>query len=984
MIKSVWLKGALAAGLALSLSVPVFAATAASPAAAQSKAVSKKAKAIRVAQAQTVQNPPQPQSPPQLETVTVTGSRIARKNLQGPSPVTIITGQEIKAEGFTTLYEVMDDTTQSFPVQTPPSWGSTNVNARQFNMYGLGPNHSLLLIDGMRVPDYPQPQQCCYGAQDNFQNYNNIPTGMIDRVEILDSGGSAIYGSDAVAGVVNVILKHHYNGDDVVARGGAASRGGRDYSDFEWTGGKGGDTWSVVYNFQAMQRSALWGYQRPYTDADSDAGYGTWNSTDRTYGYQSYPGAELTNLDGDYITPPAGSCTAFGNEFRLQNSPSGYYCAQNALFEHWVLTPGRKDLNGYVRGELDLPHGMQAYVALGMWHTVGISNTELPFLYQSGSYGGAVPGLPASSGNAYPDPTGPFYDQTTGQVITGYLRQLTAAEMGTSGNTYDTELDTDFKIGLKGKIFDRFDWDLTWGRALYWVDENYTALDETAMFNFFFGPNLGPTTVNGVTYNTYALNAARFWGPITPSEYDSFAEYGENRDTSWIDQGQGTITGTLFNDWAGPVGFAAVGSVAEQGFMEYPDAQGLTTSFQNPFQEYNTGGGRRTHGAVGLEFRVPLLKSITATLAGRSDRYNEEGPSLTANTFETGLEWRPMRNLLVRGSLGTSFHAPDMVDIYPQTSVQAVGIYDDPYECIVAKDFNCPATQHNTYFNVYSGANPALQPETGRSFTYGVAWDPQTEQGFSGSIDYVHIVLANEIEVLTYSQILTDEAGCLTGLQLDGAPYTAHAPGSAYCDEVIAAVHRNSTGQITSIDAGAINEAMTKISAVNAQADYRWMWDNIGRFDFHLNYTLNVSFQQQTVATDPLTNLAYENPKSKMNANLTWSRGPWAATLWGQRIGGVQQPGYYSCANSEGTYGPPPCAAGTSLFLGHSTPWVTMNVSTSYNITQALKVGAYVSNVFNRVGNIPYYAGGFEFIQTNAGQDYVGREWSLEIDYKID
>ena len=975
MTKSMWLTRALAAGLALSLSVPVFA---------QAKASKKQAQAERLAQAETVTKPKEARSPKQLETVTVVGSRIARKDVEGPSPVTIISGKDIKDEGFTTVYEKMNSLTQSFPVQTPPSWGSTNVNARQFNLYGLGANHSLLLIDGMRVADYPQPTQCCFGAQYTFQNYNNIPAGMVDRIEILDSGGSAIYGSDAISGVVNIVLKHHYNGDNVIARGGAATRGGRDYSDFEWFGGKGGDTWDVVYNFQAQQRSALWGYQRPYTDSDSDAGYGTWSSTARTYGYQSIAGLQLAGQNG-LITPPAGACSAFGREFRTQNNGSGqYYCAQNAVYENWVLTPGRKDLNGYVRGDLDFANGMEAYTALGVWHTEGISNTELPFLYQSGSYGGPIPGLPDSSGNAYPDPTGPFYDRTTGQVITGYFRQLTAAEMGQKGNTYDSELDWDFKVGLKGKVLDRFDWDLSFGRSVYSVRERYTGLDETAMFNFFFGPNLGPTTVAGTTYNTYALNAARFWGPITPAEYNTFAEYGENRDTSFITQGQATITGNLFNDWAGPVGFAAVAEVADQGFQEYPDAGGLTTSFQDPFQEYNTGGGRRTHGALGAESRIPLLSTLTATLAGRSDRYNE-GNGLRSNTWAAGLEWRPLRSLLVRGSYNTSFHAPDMIDVYPQQSVQAVGIYNDPLECIQAKQFNCPATQHNTYFNVYSGANPRLVPETGKGFTYGLAWDPGTAEGFAGSVDYVHIVLSNEIQVLQYSTILTDEAGCLTGLNLDGSPYTTHTPGSAYCQEVIAAVSRDANGNITAIHAGAINEAVTKISAVNAQADYRWLLGDWGHFRLHANYTFNVSYQQQSAATDPLTNMAYQNPKSKINASLTWDRGPWEGTLWGQRIGGVQQPGYDSCVNPDGTTaGSPPCASGTVLFRGHSKPWTTMNISGSYNITDAFKVGAYVTNVLNRVGDIPYYAGGFEFIQTNADQDYVGREWSVELDYKID
>lgn len=977
MIKSVWLKRVLSAGLALSLSVPVFAQT------AQVTPVKKPARTERLAQAETVTKPEQAKSPEQLETVTVVGSRIARKEVEGPSPVTIISAADIKDQGFTTVFEVMNSLTQSFQVQTPPSWGSTNVNARQFNMYGLGPNHSLLLIDGMRVADYPQPQQCCYGAQDTFQNYNNIPADMVDRVEILDSGGSAIYGSDAISGVVNIILKHRYNGDNIVARGGAATRGGRDYSEFDWFGGKSGDAWNVVYNFQALQRSALWGYQRPYTDADSDAGYGTWNSTDRTYGYQSYPGLQLAGQNG-LIAPPAGSCSAFGKEFRLQNNGSNqYYCAQNALFENWVLTPGRKDLNGYVRGDYEFGDSIDAYAALGVWHTTGISNTELPFLYQSGSYGGPIPGLPDSSGNAYPDPTGPFYDQTTGQVITGYFRQLTAAEMG-HGNTYDNELDWDFKVGVKGKLLDRFAWDLTFGRSVYSVHENYTGLDETAMFNFFFGPNLGPTVVNGTTYNTYALNAARFWSPITPAEYRTFEEIGENRDTSFITQGQATITGDLFNDWAGPVGFAAVAEVADQGFQEYPDVNGLTTSFQDPFQEYNTGGGRRTHGAFGTEFRIPLASSLTATAAGRYDRYNE-GNGLRSRTWAAGLEWRPIQPLLVRGSINTSFHAPDMIDVYPQQSVQAVGIYNDPLECIEAKQFNCPATQHNTYFNVYSGANPALVPETGRGFTYGLAWDPGTAEGFAGSVDYVHIVLSNEIQVLQYTQILTDEAGCITGLNLDGSPYVDHVPGSAYCQEVIAAVTRDANGNITAVHAGAINEALTKVSVVNAQADYRWLWGNWGHFRLHANYTFNVSYQQQTVATDPLTNKAYQNPKSKLNAALTWDRGPWEATLWGQRIGGVQQPGYDSCANPDGTTaGSPPCAAGTVLFQGHSKPWTTMNISGSYNITDAFKVSAFVDNVLDRVGDIPYYAGGFEFIQTNAMQDYVGREWSVELDYKLD
>ena len=983
MTNSMWRRSVLAFGLALSLSVPVFAQTVAREQAAVAADNS------------------------DLQEVLVTGSRIARKEVEGPSPVTIVTGEELKNQGFTTVYEVMNNLTQSFTAQTPPSWGSTNVNARQLNLYNLGPNHSLLLIDGLRVADYPQAQQCCFGAQDTFQNYNNIPAGMVDRIEVLPSGASAIYGSDAVAGVVNIILKHDYQGDNFIARAGASVRGGRDLNDFEWNGGKSGDSWHLVYNFQAFQRSALWGYQRPYTDSDADAGRGTYSANDLLYGIQPRLelGLTLTGQNGN-IAPPAGACASFRGEFRLQNSPSGYFCSQDYNdLQEWVLTPGRKDLNGYLYFDHDLAGSVKAFATLGVWRTTGWSNTELPFLYPSGPYTGTIPGNP-----------NPFYDQTTGQVITGYFRQLTAAEMGGKGNTYDYEQNWDFKVGLKGTLADRFKWDVTFGRALYWVHEDYTALNETAMFNFFFGPNLGSTCVTGTTattgacpagsagttYPTYALNSARFWGPFTPADYSTFATFGENRATSWVNQGQATITGDLFNDWAGPVAFAGIAELAAQGFQEYPDARGLTTSFQDPFQEYNTGGGRRTRGAVGAEFRVPLASTLTATLAGRSDKYNDHSNANKANTWGAGLEWRPTQPLLVRGSYNTSFHAPDMIDVYPQASVQAVGQYNDPLECIQHNQFNCPSTVHTTFFNVYSGANPSLSPEKGKSFTYGLAWDPGTAEGFAGSVDYVHIVLDNQIVVQTNGQILSDEAGCLTGLNLDGTPYTAHQPGSTYCQEVIAAVVRQpNTGQcnvpgtfvpttcIVSVTAGAINEATTKVSAVNAQADYRWLAGGWGKFRFHLNYTLNLSYQQQIVATDPLTNTSYNNPKSRINASLTWDRGPWEATLWGQRIGGVNLNGYGSCANAQGTYATPPgwpptCPAGQAPFLGHSSPWITMNISGSYKLTDRAKLSAYVSNVFNRVGQIPYYAGGFEYIQTNSGADYVGREWSLEFDYKID
>src|ERR1700754_1880821 len=179
---------------------------------------------------------------------------IPRVQVEGPAPVISLTGEQIKQQGFTTLWEFLDSLPQvGQQSQDPASWGSSSVNARSVNLRGLGPGFSLLMIDGHRVVDYPQP----LSKQSNFQNFSNIPTGMIDHVEVLASGASSIYGSDAVAGVINVILKKNYQGDDLQVTGGGATRGGRAYGDINFFGGKYGDKWHVLYNVEKSNSTAL-------------------------------------------------------------------------------------------------------------------------------------------------------------------------------------------------------------------------------------------------------------------------------------------------------------------------------------------------------------------------------------------------------------------------------------------------------------------------------------------------------------------------------------------------------------------------------------------------------------------------------------------------------------------------------------------------------------------------------------------------------
>jgi outer membrane receptor protein involved in Fe transport len=254
------------------------------------------------------------QNPKELKTVVVTGSMIPRVEVEGPTPVVSLTGTQIKDQGFTTLYEFLDSLPQvGQQQQDPASWGSSSVNARSVNLRNMGPGFSLLMIDGHRIVDYPQP----LSKQSNFQNYNNIPIGMVDHVEILASGASSIYGSDAVAGVINVILKKNYQGDDLQVTGGGSTRGGRAYGDINLVGGHSGENWHVTYNLEKSNRTALWGSDRPYQDSVADAGYGSWSPASRMFGYQYDAAGSIAlsaqDATGHYITPPAGTCGKFTN-----------------------------------------------------------------------------------------------------------------------------------------------------------------------------------------------------------------------------------------------------------------------------------------------------------------------------------------------------------------------------------------------------------------------------------------------------------------------------------------------------------------------------------------------------------------------------------------------------------------------------------------------------------------------------------------------
>ena len=184
------------------------------------------------------------------------------------------------------------------------------------------------------------------------------------------------------------------------------------------------------------------------------------------------------------------------------------------------------------------------------------------------------------------------------------------------------------------------------------------------------------------------------------------------------------------------------------------DESGLVSGEPNPLV-MQLAKQHRMRLSAGTEFRIPLSDTLTWSLSGRLDKYRDASSADIARTWGTAIEWRPLQGLLLRGTYGTNFHAPDMQYLYKQDSLSTKGIYSDYYQCIAANQSVCPAIQHTTYYTLHAAGGHNLLPEEGHAWTYGFVWDVNWVEGLSVSADYWHMLRSgeNKLEVHLHSPI---------------------------------------------------------------------------------------------------------------------------------------------------------------------------------------------------------------------------------------
>lgn len=618
-----------------------------------------------------------------LDRVEVTGSRIKRADAEGALPVTTIKREELEASGAVTVAEFMRGVTFASAGNFRPQSGSSAQSWASIDLRGLGSGRTLVLLDGRRLPKAPNVGSAV--------DMNSIPMAAVERIEILTDGASAVYGSDAIGGVVNIITRKNFEGAAVMAGVTRNSNAGGEREEGSALLGISGDKGRVLMGFGTNGRGMVYTRDRPWGQV---LGVSTFANNYFNSGWKS-----IGELKGD----PAQGCSAVGRGFYLTASGS---CSFN--------------FNAVAADEAEV--GQQAFFARGEYK---VSNDWTAYLNTSvtskDSFGRYAPALgqftvPANTPN-----------NPTAAAIT--VRHRTAAAGNRDSST--EELMKGITAGFQGKISKNVDVDF----GVNWIDSLYK---ETGR-NYLVIPILSQYVADG----TYDL----FKPFDNPPEVLNAIKATIGRD-SYFKQHDVYASATIYDLFKTGGGSASMLVGAERRSEKYSDQyDSLSEAGVIGGSAGNSAAGGRQVSAMAAELLIPISKQIEATLAARYEKYSDYGSDFSP---KASVRWQPRKDLTVRGSVGKGFGAPSLPVLTSKESFSAESVFD-PTTCLAfggqtggtltaANDCNRgKLVQVETYIL----SNPSLSSEKSRQFSIGAVWDPQP--WLSTKADYSMIKVTDKI-----------------------------------------------------------------------------------------------------------------------------------------------------------------------------------------------------------------------------------------------
>lgn len=785
------------------------------------------------AHAQTTDAPP-PASSQKVEKIEVTGSSIKRIEGESSLPVQVITREEIIRGGSTTAAELLTKISANSAALTDGASFSDIAGQRGFsgaNLRGIGVSSTLILLNGRRVANFASP------GSSSGVDLNSIPSAAIDRVEVLKDGASAVYGTDAISGVINFITRREYTGVDLSAYTSNTQDGGAGKTIFTASGGFGDinkDRFNVFGVLDYQDNKTLRSGQRDWIKGSYQPDINLDVASSNTYPANFRRTRASGSATGPRINPSAPNCNPPATLYAAGSFVGPLACYYDYMQDTEIF-PASERVSGILRGQFAIDD------VTTLFAEALLSKTETKYRIS-----------PLTVTNLNYPANGRYYPtaSATANNITGPLRlnfRLTEA----GGRTNEVEATAQrFVGGIKG-LFAGWDYDAALNFSKSEVTDAYvdgyvrTSTFDAAFLTGNINP-FGPSDAAGLAL----LNGTK----ISDSARDS------EGTTSSFDV---KASRPLFAMGGGDAALA-VGLEARREKLSFTPSALLQAGQIRGDGAAEPFSGDRTVTALFGELSLPISRTLEAQLALRYDKYDDVGN--TTNP-KIGLRWNPTREILVRTSYGTGFRAPTLSDLYtPVRLGQTNGVYNDLLGCI--KKGAIDNTNNPDYCGIQPdklrGGNPDLKPEKSKQFSLGLVLEPAKLA--SVSVDYWRI---KKRDVITYSEGAFFENPVFYSKFITRAPVDPSLPGFP--------------GFIDSIDARPRNTATLDTSGLDLGLDVKLPAASWGKLGFSLNGTYVIDYKTGGDGSfvDGVGKFSNDQVVQRWRhlATVNYDNGPWAATL---------------------------------------------------------------------------------------------------------
>jgi iron complex outermembrane receptor protein len=935
------------------------------------------------------QQAPSASAGPELQEIVVTGSLIKRTDTETPSPVQVITAEDLKNSGYTNVSDVLRTLSANGSGTLNQGFGQAfAAGGSGIALRGLSVGDTLTLIDGQRMVSYPLSDD----GERSFVDVTAIPINAVEGIDVVKDGASALYGADAIAGVVNVKLKKSYVGSEFTVEGGTTQYGDGTTEHASGIWGMG-DLANDGYNvYVALD----WHHQDKILGANRDGAFTTTNWSALPGGINTQPGAVgvLGNASGlaypdsvsGYLVNPL---TASGQPYAFL--PGCDQASQNAnkctfAFPGIIQSPTTQ-INVLSKFTKSLADDWTATVTGSVFDSSAqqIAATSFGHAFSNtGQESGSIVNITGGPGTLFGTKVYPVLSLPATSSLNPFGTAANLVYSFPDIGPYQVDVDT-----LTYRLFGDVN-----GKEFGWDLHGDVGVMYSSMTQKIFGeivPSLAQAD----------LNSGAYVPGVSTDGQALFAPEMSDHPSSTL--GVVDLTGQrdLFDMPGGPLTVAVGGQYIHKA-LNAQAPPSVTSGYQEGVILFAVGSQDDEAGFIELGGKP--IRQLEVDLSGRYDHYDTYGGSATPRI---GLKFTPVDQFAIRGTWGKGFRAPSIAEAGTAGLAFGQGNTNDPVLCPggvanVKGTFNALCSYPAVGV---AASNPDLKAVTSTNATFGVIFEPL--KALSVSVDWYHIELKNDIiSASSAGGFYTDAIALVRGPPAKLLECTATTTGGTPCPtvSVLTPVGYPSYTVVPYVNAGS-----TKTSGYDMDLKSQFDVGEFGRLKAELNYTYIA--QYELIANDTIFDLAGThgpqsisgdtgNPRSRAVASLTWDMGPFSSTISVnyQSSFSIVDPssGYNTCL--QALQGRSPSAYGSAISSGVTTlpsqwyPYCSVghftsaNLYASYAANDHLQLHGSITNLFGSVPpvDLQTYGGGAELAYTTLDQDgAVGRFFLAGATYKF-